>query len=96
MRNSEYASSQLQAIRDRIQLAANNADREASSITLVGAAKQKPADLVAEFGKAGLNNIGENYLNQGLEKQALLGENEFIWHFIGKIQSNSNNYKNWT
>lgn len=88
MRNSEYASSQLQAIQDRIRRAANNADREISSITLVGAAKEKSADLVAAFGDAGLTNIGENYLNQGLEKQALLGGNEFIWHFIGKIQSN--------
>lgn len=88
MTNSQYASSQLQAIQDRIQLATNNAGREASSITLVGAAKDKSADLVAAFGDAGLSNIGENYLNQAVEKQALLASNEIIWHFIGKIQSN--------
>lgn len=91
MSNNEYASSQLQAIQDRIRFAANSADREASSITLVGAAKQKSAGLVAAFGAAGLTNIGENYVNQGLEKQDALLNNEFIWHFIGKIQSNKTN-----
>ena len=88
MTNSQYASSQLQAIQDRIQNAANNAGREASSITLVGAAKHQSADLVAAFGDVGLSNIGENYLNQAVEKQALFSKNELIWHFIGKIQSN--------
>jgi pyridoxal phosphate enzyme (YggS family) len=88
MRNSEYASSQLHAIQDRIRVAANNAGRESASITLVGAAKQKSADLVAAFGNAGLRDIGENYLGQGLEKQILLPGNTFVWHFIGKIQSN--------
>jgi pyridoxal phosphate enzyme (YggS family) len=88
MRNSEYASRQLQAVQDRIQVAASKTGREPASITLVGAAKQMSADLVAAFGDSGLRHIGENYLSQALEKQTLLPENKFVWHFIGKIQSN--------
>jgi len=87
MSNSDYASKQLNKIRNRISAAAKEANRELSEISLIGAAKQQSTELVASFAKAGLRHIGENYLNQGLEKQEQLVENDFVWHFIGTIQS---------
>lgn len=36
----------------------------------------------------GLRDFGENYLQEALDKQALLGDLTLTWHFIGPIQSN--------
>ncbi|MEM7360138.1 MAG: YggS family pyridoxal phosphate-dependent enzyme [Pseudomonadota bacterium] len=88
MSNRDYASKQLNKIQNRIVSAARAANRNVDSIRLVGAAKQQSAELVSAFHQAGLNDIGENYLNQGLEKQQVLGELQLNWHFIGAIQSN--------
>ena len=91
MSNRDYASKQLNRIRNRIDSAISHYDRNTASVTLVGAAKQQSAKLVADFHTAGLNNIGENYLNQAIEKQNTLAHTDIIWHFIGQIQSNKTN-----
>ena len=36
----------------------------------------------------GIENFGENYLQESLEKIENLKNEKIIWHFIGKIQSN--------
>ena len=36
----------------------------------------------------GIENFGENYLQESLEKIKNLKNKKIIWHFIGKIQSN--------
>jgi uncharacterized pyridoxal phosphate-containing UPF0001 family protein len=88
MSNRDYASKQLNKIRNRIDAATRQYDRKSDSVTLVGAAKQQTVSLVKDFHMAGLNNIGENYLNQAIEKQDVLQQNAIVWHFIGQIQSN--------
>ncbi len=64
--------------------------RELSSIALIGAAKTVPAERLREFLHAGLAEVGENYVQEGLAKLAAL-ENEAQtarWHLIGSLQSN--------
>lgn len=37
---------------------------------------------------AGVSDIGENYLQEALEKQAALADLKLTWHFIGALQGN--------
>ncbi|NND82038.1 MAG: YggS family pyridoxal phosphate-dependent enzyme [Gammaproteobacteria bacterium] len=88
MRNIDYASKQLNKIRNRISQAAENVGREASSVVLIGAAKQQDAALCEAFCEAGLEALGENFVQQGIERQKVIPRQRVQWHFIGKIQSN--------
>ena len=45
------------------------------------------AAAISEAVAAGLQSMGENYLQEALEKIAIFGR-EIEWHFIGRIQSN--------
>lgn len=82
----------LQTIQSRAQAA--RADREysrnAAHVTLIGAAKTVPAEKLALFLEAGLENIGENYVQEGVGKIAPLRSRfpHTQWHLIGSLQSN--------
>lgn len=88
MCNSDYASKQLNKIRNRITEAASSASREASEIRLIGASKQQNAALLKEFANHGLSDLGENYLQEAVEKQSQMASFDLCWHYIGTIQSN--------
>ena len=88
MSNREYASKQLNKIDIRISESMAQHGRAENSVTLVGAAKQQSAEHIEGFVSAGLQNVGENYLNEALTKQPLLEHLSINWHFIGKVQSN--------
>lgn len=61
-----------------------------NNVTLVGATKDKSASQIREAINAGLENIGENYVQEALEKYDELGEDakHIKWHFIGHLQRN--------
>jgi len=88
MRNIDYATSQLQKVKTRISNAANKAARDPGEVCLIGASKRQPAQLVEEFYKAGLHAIGENFVQEALDKKHELTALDLEWHFIGHIQSN--------
>ncbi|GBL57934.1 hypothetical protein PCLA_08r0426 [Pseudomonas citronellolis] len=50
--------------------------------------KTKPAADIREAHAAGLDDFGENYLQEALGKQVELADLALTWHFIGPIQSN--------
>jgi len=81
-------ASNLQAVRRAIGEAAQQADREASAITLLAVGKSFPAAALREAYQAGQRAFGENYLQEALEKIAALRGLPLEWHFIGPIQSN--------
>ena len=58
----------LDAVRERIARAAERAGREPDAITLVGVSKRKSAGDVANAVNAGLAEVGENYVQEALEK----------------------------
>ncbi|QLF94196.1 YggS family pyridoxal phosphate-dependent enzyme [Pseudomonas sp. ABC1] len=72
----------------RICDAAQVSAREAASVGLLAVSKTQPAHAVREAHEAGLNDFGENYLQEALDKQRLLDDLPLVWHFIGPIQSN--------
>lgn len=78
----------IAAIRRRIRAAETEFTRQCGTVTLMAVSKTRSAEEVATAAKTGLSDIGENYLQEALEKQAQLRELVLSWHFIGPIQSN--------
>ena len=79
-------------VRERIAMACAKAGRAPDSVTLVAVGKTFPAQAIGEAAAAGQRHFGENYVQESVAKieelAAMPGAAEFIWHFIGPIQSN--------
>jgi len=60
-------------------------------VTLVAVSKTKPAADIEEMYALGQRDFGENYVQELVEKQALLPA-DIQWHFIGHLQSNKVKY----
>jgi pyridoxal phosphate enzyme (YggS family) len=95
VRVSEGAAARLAGLRARIARAAARAGRAADVVTLVGVAKRHAARDVADAVRAGLEVVGENYLQEAQAKipevAALLaaeGRRPPRWHFVGRVQRN--------
>lgn len=81
----------LTQVKDRIQTACAASHRPDSSVALLAVSKTFPAHDVALMAQAGQTDFGENYVQEGVEKIALLkqqGLSGLTWHFIGPLQSN--------
>lgn len=81
----------LQRVRDTIAAAAARAGRDPGEITLIGVSKTHPAELVAEVVALGVEQVGENRVQEAAEKvgrvRELLGHDP-SWHLIGTLQRN--------
>lgn len=75
-------------VRNLIASAAQAHERDLDTIGLLAVAKTHPPEAIAAAYAAGLDQIGENYLQEALEKQAQLADLPLTWHFLGPIQSN--------
>ncbi|MCP4118787.1 MAG: YggS family pyridoxal phosphate-dependent enzyme [Desulfobacteraceae bacterium] len=78
----------LQTIQDEIRSAAGAAGRNPDEVLLVSVSKRKSAALVKEAVDAGVTILGENYIQEAIDKIETLGEIPAAWHFIGHLQSN--------
>ena len=78
----------LRIVREQINLATQNAQRSASEVSLLAVSKTRNADELREAFQTGQRDFGENYLQESLDKIALLSDLDICWHFIGPIQSN--------
>ena len=58
------------------------------NITLVAATKYLSSEEMKDFLKAGINNFGENRVNDFLNKYSQLQNQGITWHFIGHLQRN--------
>lgn len=73
----------------RIRAATERAGRPAGSVALIAVSKKQPAEAIRAAHAVGQRAFGESYLQEALDKQALLADLADIeWHFIGRIQSN--------
>ena len=80
----------LQAVKNDIAAAAQQAGRPVADVALLAVSKTVPAGRVREAFDAGQRAFGENYVQEGLEKIAALDalRSQIQWHFIGPLQSN--------
>lgn len=80
-------SKNFESIMSRIELAAESANREVDEISILAVSKRHGVDAVREAVNAGLRAMGENYVQEALEKMPHC-DSSVEWHFIGRIQSN--------
>jgi pyridoxal phosphate enzyme (YggS family) len=86
---SSPLAARLEAIRFRVEQAAQRAGRDTGGITLVAVSKKHPAEAIREAYRAGQRDFGENYAQELDVKRAQLADlPELRWHFIGALQSN--------
>ncbi len=79
----------LQRVRARLQQACEAAGRPENSVRLLAVSKTFGPEAVTVALAAGQAAFGENYVQEGLEKIAALGNVAGIeWHLIGPLQSN--------
>ena len=75
-------------IRVRIKTAAQLAQRNPSDIKLMAVSKTRAAEDVRLAATCGIDNFGENYLQEASAKINALQGLAIEWHFIGPLQSN--------
>lgn len=78
----------LQAVQARIAAAVAEAGRDAATLRLLAVSKTFDAAAVRDLAACGQIAFGENYVQEALDKQAVLHDLPLEWHFIGPIQSN--------
>jgi pyridoxal phosphate enzyme (YggS family) len=84
-------SANLQAVRARIDVAAQQYGREPQDVVLLAVSKTWPASCVRDAAMSGQRAFGENYVQEGIGKIAELNDlrkHGLEWHFIGPLQSN--------
>jgi hypothetical protein len=79
---------QLEAVRERVAKAAMRAGRDPSEIGIVAVTKGHPMATVREAAAWGLLDVGENRVQEALEKQAAWPDAPVRWHLIGHLQRN--------
>lgn len=78
--------SNIEALYNEIIVVQKRYRLEQSVISLAASKSQPPSAIRSAF-SAGIKHFGENYLQEGLDKQRKLTDLPITWHFIGRIQS---------
>ncbi len=82
-------SDNLQRVRAQIAASCTECGRNANEVQLLAVSKTFGPDDVRAAYAAGQRAFGENYIQEGVEKIALLTDlSGMVWHMIGPIQSN--------
>lgn len=77
----------LPRIRDAIEDAARRVGRGQGEVTLIAVTKAHPPEALKAALALGLNDLGENRVEEMEEKVGLLGRDAATWHMIGHVQS---------
>jgi pyridoxal phosphate enzyme (YggS family) len=78
----------LHSVHERIARACAAAGRDVNEVTLLPVSKTFGPDAVRAAFAAGERAFAENYIQEAVDKQALLADLPIAWHCIGPIQSN--------
>ena len=80
----------LALVRERMAAACSRAGRPPEEVTLVGVSKGRGADVVAEAIEAGLQDVGENRVQEAAAKIETLAASGHRprWHLVGHLQRN--------
>ena len=78
----------LNTVNARIAEAAAAVGRVTTDVRLVAVSKKFGPDYVEVAVAAGLQDLGENKVQEALQKQAATGALQVNWHLIGHLQSN--------
>jgi pyridoxal phosphate enzyme (YggS family) len=81
----------LARVRERMVEAAIRSGRTPDSVKLVGVTKTVDLDRIKEAVSAGLQILGENYVQEARDKIREL-KDRVSWHFVGRLQTNKAKY----
>lgn len=81
----------LEEVKSKISVAAQKSGRNEKDITLVAVTKTHPADMINEAIELGVTDIGENKVQEILEKYEKVKKG-VKWHLIGHLQTNKVKY----
>jgi len=84
----EVLAARLAEVRQRVAAAAQCSGRTAEAVTLAAVTKTVSAAVAGEALASGVMDLGENRVQEGLAKQAILGRSGINWHLIGSLQTN--------
>ncbi|MEW6131190.1 MAG: YggS family pyridoxal phosphate-dependent enzyme [Acidobacteriota bacterium] len=85
---SETIKDNLASVKERIQNAATRTGRNPDDITLVVVSKTFAPEIVQQAVDAGVRVLGENKVQEAVEKAPLVKGDGINWHLIGHLQSN--------
>ena len=74
------------AVRERIADACRRAERRPEEVRLIGATKGVARDRVGLAARAGLEEFGENYVQELTAKRDVAPR--AVWHYVGRVQRN--------
>lgn len=77
----------IAAVQKRIADAASRVGRT-DAITLVAVTKNHPVEYMKEAAAAGITDVGENRVQEAMQKLEAFPENQLKWHLIGHLQTN--------
>jgi len=80
----------LSRVRDDLAAAAARAGRDPAGVLLLAVSKTRTAEEVAAAAAAGATHLGENYVQELVDKHEALARTGLAlhWHFIGHLQRN--------
>ena len=81
----------LEEVKNKISITAQNAGKSEKEITLIAVSKTKPVSMLQEVYDLGVRDFGENKVQEIMEKYALL-PSDIRWHMIGHLQRNKVKY----
>lgn len=78
----------LAGVRKRIEEAARKSGRNESDVTLITVTKTIDVPRIKEAISAGATDLGENYVQEAVDKYQEIAPDAARWHFIGHLQTN--------
>jgi uncharacterized pyridoxal phosphate-containing UPF0001 family protein len=77
----------LEVVKHDISMAAERSGRTPEAVQIVAITKSQPVSAIQAAVVLGLDQIGENRVDEALQKQEVLNGSEITWHMVGHIQS---------
>jgi PLP dependent protein len=86
---AEEIARRLESVRARVEEAARRAGRDPFDVEIVCVTKKHPPEVIEAARAAGLEHVGENYVQELVGKrEALAAPDAVAWHFVGRLQRN--------
>jgi pyridoxal phosphate enzyme (YggS family) len=85
---SDELRERLAEVRRRIEQSAQRVGRDATEIKLIAVSKTHPPETLRRAIEAGVEDLGENRVQEADGKISELGRDAARWHLIGHLQAN--------
>ncbi len=92
LKSGKMDAENVESVKKRIAEVCMRCGRSPEDVLLVGVSKTFGVETIRPVVNSGLFDIGENYVQELLEKRSQLQDERIRWHFIGHLQTNKVKY----